>query len=65
LRYKYNSVHAPIKELCALGMRSALDSPLPGGKGDFTLIFREGTQATVSTQHRSPGCGKHHCAAVL
>jgi len=36
LRYKFHSVHAPIQELCAPGLRSALDSPLPGGIGDFT-----------------------------
>ena len=29
LRYKYHSVHALIQELCAPGVRSALDSPLP------------------------------------
>jgi len=58
MRYKYHSVHAPIKELCAPSIRSAVDSPLPGGEGNITLFFRAGTQGTLSTQNLSPGCGK-------
>jgi len=58
MRYKYHSVHAPIKELCAPSIRSAVDSPLPGSEGNFTLFFRAGTQGTLSTQDRSPGYGK-------
>jgi len=49
----------PLSRSCArLACAVRLTVPSLEVRATLSLIFREGTQGTVSTENRSPGCGK-------